>query len=251
MQHPYGPFGWIKLPGFYAIAIVVLEFVVVIVVTFSEGADRHEEAVTCGAFAGVGAAANPVAKGVDAKGRVMDQYNARRSSDEETTQSSNSTTADESDQCGYTKSHRNGNRHIIPVLPNGEFIFLQVSYPGERGIGLGAEKKPANMGIEKSLGDCIGIFFLIDVFVVAAVVCTPCKGGAFKCCSTKEKGEEPDWQAGLKREVRKEAMIAQRDAQAGRDKKEKEEAELKKAESKCPDVPWHRKQCRKQRAGEK
>lgn len=46
-------------------------------------------------------------------------------------------------------------------------------------------------------------------------------------------------------------MVAERDAQAGRDEKEKEKAELKQAETVGKKIPWHGDQRGKQGAGEK
>ena len=46
VESPNGPFGGIELPGFDAISIIRLKFVVIIVVAFSEGEQSHNRAVS-------------------------------------------------------------------------------------------------------------------------------------------------------------------------------------------------------------
>ena len=49
MQDPDGPFGGVELPWFHPVAIVVLEGVMKVVITFAEGEEGHQTAVSGGA----------------------------------------------------------------------------------------------------------------------------------------------------------------------------------------------------------
>ena len=42
-EEPDYPLRGIPLPGFNSVAVVVLKFMMIIVITFSEGKDRHQE----------------------------------------------------------------------------------------------------------------------------------------------------------------------------------------------------------------
>ena len=41
-QGPDNPFRWINLSPFHSVAVIVLKFVMIIMITFTEGHDRHD-----------------------------------------------------------------------------------------------------------------------------------------------------------------------------------------------------------------
>lgn len=215
IQQPDRPFGGIELPFANSIAVVVLKFVVVVVVAFAEGADRHEETIAGGAGAGVGTAADPVAQRIDAKGHVMHDHNAGHTSQEEGTQGSSPGAQEITQDRRQKKTHGTSDPNVVLVLETQCPILLQIPHPGERGIRTVAEEQPPDVRMEKSLVDIVGIFFLIHMFVVTAVVRTPDHGGAFKGGGTKEQGEPLDCRMAFEGEVGKKAVIAQCDAHAG------------------------------------
>ena len=49
-KRPDKPFGRIKLPRLYAIAVVVLKFVVIVVITFAHGEEGKEERIARATF---------------------------------------------------------------------------------------------------------------------------------------------------------------------------------------------------------
>lgn len=76
VKRPNGPFCGVKMPGFDAVAVVRLEFVVKVVVAFAKGKEGHEEAVAGGAFGCVGLSADGVTEGVDAESHMMNGNDA-------------------------------------------------------------------------------------------------------------------------------------------------------------------------------
>ena len=61
-EHPDHPFGGVKLPRLDAVAVVVLERVVVVVVALATGEDSHDCAITCGVLCVVRAFADGMAE---------------------------------------------------------------------------------------------------------------------------------------------------------------------------------------------
>ena len=76
MEKPNRPLCGIKLPGLHTVPVIVLKLVMKIMVTFAEGEESHDEAVTRRAFAGIRLPANPMAKRVDTKSHVMHENDA-------------------------------------------------------------------------------------------------------------------------------------------------------------------------------
>src|SRR5690606_25334330 len=97
----------------------------------------------------------------------------------------------------------------------GELVFLKIADPGQGRVRTGAEEEPSDVGMEKSLGNIIGVVVMIDKLMMAPMVSRPRQGRAFEGRCTKEQGEHLHRPSGLKTEMRKEPMIAQRDAHSG------------------------------------
>ena len=56
-QQPDGPFGWVELPGFHAVPVVVLKFMMIIMIAFTESEERHNPTVPSRTVRRVGARA--------------------------------------------------------------------------------------------------------------------------------------------------------------------------------------------------
>ena len=137
------------------------------------------------------------------------------------------------------ETHKNRNRNIVFVLEPSQAVFLKIAHPSERGVGPAAEEQPANVGMKKATGNIIGIIIVIHKFMVTAMVGRPSQRGTLKSCGSEKQGVKLDDRVCFEREVRKKAMIAERDAHACGDGKKKKECELKKADAILPDVIWH------------
>src|SRR4051794_36770236 len=73
-EQPNGPLGRVELPRFHAVAVVVLKFMMIIVIAFAEGEEGHNPTIPGRAVGRVGAIAQHVAKGIDKKGGMLDDY---------------------------------------------------------------------------------------------------------------------------------------------------------------------------------
>ena len=95
------------------------------------------------------------------------------------------------------------------------------------------------MRVEKTFGDAIRIFVVIDMFVMTSMFARPEKDGIFKGSRSENEREEPDRKSGLEGDVRKKPMIAKRDAQPGGGEKPEEKRDLKPVDPEKPNVSRH------------
>ena len=108
------------------------------------------------------------------------------------------------------------------MLPPGEFVFLQIPHPSERRVRPATEKQPADVRVEKTPVDVIGILLVIHMLVVAAVVSRPPERRTLESRRAKKQGVKFHDRTCLKSQVREEAMVAERNAHAcGYRKKQK------------------------------
>src|SRR5437667_10443108 len=75
-QRPDQPLCRVDLPRLYAVAIVMLKFVMIIMVPFAQGHDRHEPPIACAAFGRIRAVADIVARRIVAESAVRKNDNA-------------------------------------------------------------------------------------------------------------------------------------------------------------------------------
>ena len=72
------------------------------------------------------------------------------------------------------------------------------------------------MGVKEAFGDIVGIIIFIHVLVVDTVVGAPIMGRIFEGSGAEEQHEELHRPLGLEGNMRKQAVVAQGDAEAGR-----------------------------------
>ena len=77
---------------------------------------------------------------------------------------------------------------------------------------------------------------MINMLVMPAVVGNPGERGVFKRRCAKNKRHQTHRPKRLKRHVRKQPMISERDAQAGRDHKKQKHRDLKRIHSVVPEI---------------
>ena len=87
--------------------------------------------------------------------------------------------------------------------------------------------------------------------MMSAMVRRPAKGGVFEGGRPEEQGKEAHRPGGLKRLVRVEAMISERDAQPSGGEEEEKQADLKSIQALGPDVSRRRRERDQKRAGQK
>jgi hypothetical protein len=95
------------------------------------------------------------------------------------------------------------------------------------------------------------IIFMIGKLVVSAVIRTPHQGGTFKSSRTKQKREQLHRPFRLKRQMRKQAVVAQSNAYTGRRNQSHEKTNLKEVQPVMPDVNGDTDNCGEKRSDEK
>src|SRR2546430_1028321 len=252
VQQPDGPFGGIKLPGLHSIAVVALKLVVKIVVTLAESKQGHPRAVACGAAAGIRLFADRVAKRIDEKSHVLDNDDAGHSRDQETAQRGGPSAPRPSDRRGQREAGEDGDEEIVAVLPQHQPVLLQVGYlVVQARLRFQLEENPADVGVEKAFREVIRIVVLIHKFMVTAMVGGPVQDRVFESGGAKQQREQAHRPARLKCSMGKEAMVAERDAEAGAPKKDNEQRYLKPIQAIAPQIGRNRGQRCEQRADQK
>ena len=107
------------------------------------------------------------------------------------------------------------------------------------------------MRVEKTFGDAIRIFVMIDMFVMTPMFAGPEKHGILKGSRAKDEGEEADGEPGLECDVRKEPVIAKRDAHSGRGEEPEKKRDLKPVDPEKPNVSRHCGQSENESSNEK
>jgi hypothetical protein len=111
------------------------------------------------------------------------------------------------------------------VLPGDQFVVVKVVDIVEGGLRLQFEHEPTHVSPEKALGDIVGVFIGIHMFVVLAVLGAPPNGRVFKCSCSKEKYIKFNWPFCLKCFVGKQSMVSHGDAHTSGDVKKEKNSE--------------------------
>ena len=98
------------------------------------------------------------------------------------------------------------------------------------------------MRIPKSFADIVRVLFVIDVFMMAAVVRGPSQHTVFKRRRAKQQGGQTHWPLRLESLVGKKPVITERDAQSGRDEETEKQDNLEEIDALRPDVVRHHSQ---------
>ena len=69
------------------------------------------------------------------------------------------------------------------------------------------EQQPANVGVEKTFGDVVRVFVVIDMFMMAAMFARPHEDRILERTGAKDESEQAHRQFGPESHVRKETVI--------------------------------------------
>ncbi len=117
------------------------------------------------------------------------------------------------------------------VLPHDEFVFAEVGDVVDGRLGIEFEEQPADVSPEETFRDIIGIFVVVDVFVVAAVVGGPVQTGVLKSAGAKKESEKFHRSLCFEGKMGEKTVITQRDAHHRRAEVKEEHAELEPIDS--------------------
>ena len=112
------------------------------------------------------------------------------------------------------------------------------------------EEQPADVGIKEALRDTVGIFIVIDMFMMPPMFARPHQNRVFKSGSAENESEKVNWLARLEGKMRIKAVITEGDTESRRQEHEEEKRHLKCIQAKMPEIPGHNRQSYRERANE-
>ena len=104
------------------------------------------------------------------------------------------------------------------------------------------------MGVEKTFGDVVRIFVVIHMFMMASVFAGPHEDRILKRRGAENESKQTHRQFCPKSHVRKQTVITERDAEAGRGQQRCEQAEVEPSNTAIPKVKRHCRKCENKRA---
>ena len=116
-KSPDDPFGRIEVPWFHAVAVIVLKLMVIVMITFAEGNERHNEGVARTAFRRVRLTAKNVAGAVNEEGCVLGRYDPGDAADQEATQRADPAVVKKSGKGRQDKTDKDGESAAVSAPP--------------------------------------------------------------------------------------------------------------------------------------
>src|SRR5262249_22706431 len=159
--------------GLHSVSIIVLKLVVIIMVAFAEGKQRHEKRVARAAPRGIRLTPEGMASRVDQKCAVLQHDNFCDTADEKTAQRAYPSVPEPAGQRWQTNTYHHREQMNISMLPHHQWIPLQIGHVIEWRFRPQLAKEPADVRMEKSFADIVRVFLVIDVFVMPAMIARP------------------------------------------------------------------------------
>ena len=136
--------------------------------------------------------------------------------DEKTTECADPPVPERAEQGRQNKTHKHRKRMNVSMLPHYQRIFLQIGHVIEWRLRLELEQHPADVRMKKSFGDIVRVVFVVDMFMMPAMIARPHQDRIFERRRAKDQREQAHRQTCAKSRVRKQTVIAKRDAESGR-----------------------------------
>ena len=191
LPHPDGPLGGVVLVPLNGIAVVRGEFVVEVVVAFAEGGKGSDHVITGGVAVIKGLLAQPVGKGVDTEGGLLDEEDAQDASVDEATPPV--TPSETGNQHGDTQAHGEHDLDVVAVLPDDDRVFVEVGdISAANALGVLLHDHPSQVGVEQTLADGVRVLVGVGITVVGTVVASPPASRTLD--GTTANSSEPDTQ---------------------------------------------------------
>jgi len=205
--HPDRPLGRVVLVPLDSVAVVGGELVVEVVVALTESDKSSDDVVTRRVAVVEGLVTEPVGKGVDTEGGLLDEENAEDTGVDEASEPV--TPAETCDKSREDETHEENDLEVVLVLPDNNGVVVEVGDIGAANpLGVLLHEHPAEVGVEKTLPDAVGVLVGVSVAVVSAVVAGPPSDGALNGTATNSSEEDLEREAGGIGSVRPQAVVA-------------------------------------------
>lgn len=204
---PNGPLGGVILVPFDSIAVVGGKLVVEIVVTLTESDDCGDDVIP-GAVAVIeGLVTEPMGKRVDAEGGLLDKEDTEDTGVDESTHPIVPEKAGDSRR--EDQAHEQDDLDVMLVLPDDNGVLVEIGDVGAaNALGVLLHDHPAEMAVEETLADAVGVFAGVGVAVMSAVVAGPPTNGALNGTAANKRKEDAQNNASVVRLVCPETMVA-------------------------------------------
>ncbi|MNL02334.1 hypothetical protein D3C87_1228360 [compost metagenome] len=244
------PLGGVELPPVDAVAVVVLEQVMEVVIPLAEGEEGQDAVVPRTVAIGEGLAAPDVGKGVDEEGGMVGHHHAQHPRQQ---QHAEQIPMDQAEQQRDADVGGQGQGQIVPVLEGDHGVVLQIPHIAVVVVDLALvfPQHPADVGVPEAAARAVGILLVvIHVTVVTAVIGRPVECRVLQGEGAAD-GEDPlqGWVrlVGL---VGPESVITGGDGDAAVAEQQQEAAPLPEVIAMGQAVPGYRNQCRQPGEGE-
>lgn len=207
LPDPDSPLSGVVLVPFNGVAVVGGELVVEVVVSLTKSDQSGNHVVTGGVAVIEGLVSQPVGQGVNAEGGLLDEEDTQNTGVDETTEPV--TPAETSDQHGDEKTHGEDDLKVVAVLPHNDGVLVKIRDIGTAdALGVLLHDHPAQVGVEQTLADGIGVLVGIGVTVVSTMVASPPADGALNGTATNSCQPDPQGECSGIRGVSPETVIS-------------------------------------------
>jgi hypothetical protein len=214
LPDPDGPLGRVVLVPLDGVAVVGGELVVEVVVTLAESDDGGDDVITGRVAVVERLVTEPVGKGVDTEGSLLNEEDTEDTGVDETTEPV--APAETGDESRESETHTEDDLKVVLVLPDDDGVVVEVRDVGTaNSLGVLLHEHPAEVRVEETLANGVGVFLSVGVTVVSAVVSGPPSDGAFDGTTTNGGEEDLERKSGLVRGVGPQTMVASSDTETG------------------------------------
>ncbi len=173
-----------------AIAVVILEQVVKVVVPLAKGEKGQDAVVTGGIAVGIGLTAPDMGQRVDKKSGVVRHHHPQDTCQQ---QHAEQISVDQTKQQRQAQIGRQHQCQIVTVLKRDHRVVLQVSHIAVIAIAISLmlPQHPADVRIPEAAPRAVGVFIVvIHMTMVTAVIGRPVQGRILQCQRTAD-GKQP------------------------------------------------------------
>lgn len=207
LPDPDSPLSGVVLVPFDGVAVVGGELVVEVVVSLTKSDQSGNHVVTGGVAVIEGLVSQPVGQGVHAEGGLLDEEDTQNTGVDETTEPV--TPAETRDQHGDEKTHGEDDLEVVAVLPHNDGVLVKIrDISTADALGVLLHDHPAQVGVEQTLADGIGVLVGIGVTVVSTMVASPPADGALNGTATNSCQPDPQGECSGIRGVSPETVVS-------------------------------------------